>query len=174
MKEDAAAKGPKPLGGRILPIVVFFCLLLGLGAVLFALWKRETQNSPPPPAAANEEIESLRRQKAELEERLRDEPCVLRRSLGQPQGPAAADQAAPGGPAAVAPSPGPQESKYESVDRIEDATVFIISAAGGDVSIGTGFFVAPDMVLSNAHVVGDAAARVLVINRKLAAPVEAS
>ena len=196
MKEDTSATGKKNRGGRILPIIVSFCMLLCLGAVLFALGRVETagQKIPQAPAAAkNEEIESLRRQKTKLEELLQQEPCRLRQSLGlpqrsapgsggpdpsassalkettaaPPQPPAAANNAAQDGPSATT-------SKNESVDKIEDATVFIISEAGEEINTGTGFFVAPDMVISNAHVVGNTPAWVFIINHKLGAPVQAT
>jgi len=172
MKEDAAATGPKASGGNALPIIVSLCLLLCIGGALFALWRAEAGHPPHAPAAAkNEEIESLLRQKAKLEELLQQDPCMVRQSLGLPK------RAAPGTgvqePSASS-SPNAAASKNESVDRVENATVFIISEADGGLSTGTGFFVAPDMVMSNAHVVGKARSRVLIINRKLGAPVQAT
>ena len=156
--------------------------------------------SHAPAAAKNAEIESLRRQKAKLADLLQQDPCTLRRSLGlpersapepgvhapsappsgkgatavPPQPPAAAGNAAQDGASAATPSPSATASKNESVDRVENATVFIISETDGGLSTGTGFFVAPDMVMSNAHVIGKARSRVLIINRKLGAPVQAT
>ena len=254
MKEDAAAPGAQKRGGRVLPILVTLCMLLCLGAVLLALWRADAARRQPsqgpaavanedieslrrqkaqleallqqepcvlrqsldlpkrtvpgpggdgqgPAAAENEEIESLRRQKTQLEALLQQEPCVLRQSLGLPKGsapdssahdpsaspsekdataiapsqqPAVADSAAQDGASAAAPPPSATASKNERVDRVENATVFIISETGGGFSTGTGFFVASDMVMTNAHVVGKARKRVLIINRKLGAPVQAT
>jgi len=193
MKKDVAATDPKNSGGRALPLVVSLCMLLCLGVILFVLWSKEAGEPTPhtPTAAENEEIESLRRQKAKLEELLQQDPCMVRESLGLPkrsapetreetappplqQQPATADSAVQDGTAPATPSPSDTASKNESVDRIENATVFIISAVDGKLSTGTGFFVAPDMVMSNAHVVGKAPSRIFIMNRKLGAPVQAT
>jgi S1-C subfamily serine protease len=175
----------------MLPVFIFFCLLLCLGAVLFALWRNEAVSQAPAHASAaahDEEIESLRRRKAELEAQLQKDPCALRQSLGlaaaapqqpprataiPPQPSAAADNAAQDGTPATSPSTGATASKAESVDQVENATVFIISIAGKGLSTGTGFFVTSDMVMTNAHVVGNAPSRVFIINRKLGKPVQA-
>jgi len=208
MKEDAAATGARKSGGRALPLIVSLCMLLCLGAALYALWRADAARHQPPPAPAaaeNEEIESLRRQKAQLEALLQQAPCMVRQSLGLPKRSAPAPSAAPvpsaaspsaaapekeapatpppavadnaaqdGAPAPTTPPPSVKASKNESVDRVENATVFIISETKEGLSTGTGFFVAPDMVMTNAHVVGNARKRVLIINRKLGAPVQAT
>ena len=257
MKEDAAATGQKRGDDRALPIMVFLCLLLCLGAVVFVLWRAEAarQQTLAPAAAHNEEIESLRRQKVQLEALLQQDPCMLRQSLGLPkrstpgpvvdghapaavhnkeieylrrqkaqleallqqepcrlrqslglpkrpapesgapdpaasspsketptvppqpqsQQPAAEDKAGQDAAAApTTPSPSATASKNASVDRVENATVFILGEVDGGLSTGTGFFVAPDMVMTNAHVVGKARKRILIINRKLGAPVQAT
>jgi len=174
--EDAAQTAPPKNKGRMLPLFIFFCLLLCLGAALFALWRNEAASQAPSHASAavnDEEIASLRRKKAELEALLQKDPCALRQSLGlapaaPPPPPAAADNTP-----ATPPSTGATASKAESVDKVENATVFIISIAGKGLSTGTGFFVTPDMVMTNAHVVGNAPSRVFVINRKLGKPVQA-
>ena len=195
---DAASTDSRKSSGRVLPIIVSLCMLLCLGAVLLALWRGEAA-SPATAAATSEEIESLRQKKAELERQLQQDPCTLRQSLGLPEQasaqrtavhdpaasapekgatasspPAVADKTDQGGTAATASSPSAEASKNDSVDRVENATVFIISEVAGGLATGTGFFVAPEMVMSNAHVVGNNPSRVLIINRKLGVPVQAA
>lgn len=185
MKENAAATAPKSKGGKALPIIVSLCMLLCLGAVLFVLWNGQSGETSPHAsvAAQNEEIESLLQQKAKLEELLQLDPCTLRQRIGlsQQSAPESSVQAPSGSSSeraatAATPSSSSARAVNESVDRVENATVFIISISEGnaELSTGTGFFVAPDMVMSNAHVVGNAPSLVFIINPKLGAPVQAA
>lgn len=51
------------------------------------------------------------------------------------------------------------------LDRVEDATVMVLNIqANGDLRLGTGFFVAPGMVVTNEHVAGGKPSRFLVSN----------
>ena len=192
----------KNVPNKALPIIVFLLLLCCLGGALFALWKQHAASQEAPLASTsvpNKELAALRQQKTRLEDLLRQDPCTLRQSLGLPkrvqpsssarvsadsslkEGGAAApslpppvtDRAEQSDTSATTPSKSTTASKNENVDRVENATVFIISEIKGGLSTGTGFFVAPDMVMSNAHVVGNAPSRIFIINRKLGAPVQA-
>ncbi len=53
-------------------------------------------------------------------------------------------------------------------DLLEQGTVFILVEHGEDLAMGTGFFVAPGVVLTNKHVVGNSG-RVVVTNKALGA-----
>ena len=68
-----------------------------------------------------------------------------------------------------------EESTRDISDLIERATVFVIAIGSkeADVSLGTGFFVAPGVILTNRHVVGDSNAKVIVLNKALGQPVPA-
>ncbi|SBW10554.1 conserved hypothetical protein [uncultured delta proteobacterium] len=54
-----------------------------------------------------------------------------------------------------------------TADTLERATVFVWASEGKKGSSGTGFFVAPGVIATNAHVVGSAKAKVHVINKAL-------
>ncbi len=52
-------------------------------------------------------------------------------------------------------APAPQSSAATAIaTSLEHATVFIIAESGGNFITGTGFFIAPGVILTNAHVVG--------------------
>ena len=132
--------------------------------------------------AANKQIED---QIALLKERLKADVCTIKDPLGKgaPVTPAPAgtlperksEGAPPGGavtPAAATaglPKGGGKAGKLDSpglARALEQATVLVVSA-GGDS--GSGFFVAPDLVVTNHHVVGGAApgSEALVLSRHL-------
>ena len=60
-------------------------------------------------------------------------------------------------------------------DMIERATVFVVSINANKDSVrsGTGFFVAPGIILTNRHVVGEDSAKTIVLNNALGRPVSA-
>lgn len=58
-----------------------------------------------------------------------------------------------------------------SPEDIEKACVFIVSAQGGNqLSTGSGFFVSPEYVLTNRHVVQGARGKILVTSKSLGRP----
>jgi S1-C subfamily serine protease len=74
--------------------------------------------------------------------------------------PIRSDELLPPDPAGlqVPPSSLPQSKPFEGslVELLDLATVFIIAVGDGGPSIGSGFFVAPNTILTNSHVVQDA------------------
>ncbi|MDO5484623.1 MAG: serine protease, partial [Desulfovibrionaceae bacterium] len=56
---------------------------------------------------------------------------------------------------------------------MENATVLVLAKQSAGLSMGSGFFVAPGYVVSNAHVVGDAR-EILVVNKALKKPLPAT
>ncbi len=134
--------------------------------------------------AANKQIED---QIALLKERLKADVCTIKDPLGKgpstpappgalPGAPERKTEAAPPGgavtPAAVPaalPKGGGKAGKLDPpglARALEQATVLVVSA-GGDS--GSGFFVAPDLVVTNHHVVGGAApgSEALVLSKHL-------
>jgi len=65
--------------------------------------------------------------------------------------------------------------EHNALGLIERATVFVIviDAREEKVSIGTGFFVAPGIILTNRHVVGDKNAKVAVLSKAVGRPTQA-
>ena len=54
-------------------------------------------------------------------------------------------------------------------ELLRRSSVLVLRPSGDSLGTGTGFFVAPDTILTNAHVVADAA-EVYVTNELIAAP----
>jgi S1-C subfamily serine protease len=82
------------------------------------------------------------------------------------------DRAAPVQPAAmVPPSPGSQPFRGSLAELLTQAVVMIIAPGRGPeagTATGSGFFVAPDLVATNRHVIADAdPAHIVVTSRKL-------
>lgn len=67
-------------------------------------------------------------------------------------------------PAPIASSAPPPATVAELMDR---ATVFVMSAHGEDVGMGSGFFVAPGIIATNRHVAQGPEAQVIVGNKAL-------
>jgi S1-C subfamily serine protease len=65
------------------------------------------------------------------------------------------------------PGPSTPQDPVTLAAHLERATVFIINSSEESTSIGSGFFVAKDRVLTNAHVVGDVGGRVLLGSRAM-------
>ncbi|MEG2172663.1 MAG: serine protease [Desulfovibrionaceae bacterium] len=77
--------------------------------------------------------------------------------------PAGKDQAPALSPAPAVPS-GPA-SPANMADLLEQATVLILSETDKGLSMGTGFFIAPGTILTNAHVVGTNPQHIWIINK---------
>lgn len=69
-------------------------------------------------------------------------------------------------------APPPNSTAETLLEVIEAQTVLILSSAGDEMGIGTGFFIAPDVVATNHHVVADSlnGGDIFVINTALAGP----
>ncbi|WP_428564696.1 MAG: trypsin-like peptidase domain-containing protein [Solidesulfovibrio sp. DCME] len=102
----------------------------------------------PSPQAVTAEIKALEAEIARLRDLQNAEPCAIRQALGLPVVSVAGSDPA----------------------RLEAATVLILLAMGDNISMGTGFFVAPGVVATNRHVVGTQS-QAFVIGKALAHPV---
>ena len=81
---------------------------------------------------------------------------------------------APAGSSAGSPANVPVSPSSAALDRVEDATVMVLNIQdGGDLMLGTGFFVAPGFVVTNAHVAGGKPRKILVSNAFLEGVAEA-
>lgn len=88
---------------------------------------------------------------------------------------ATAPLTAPVAPAALPPAPDPAKPFHGSLlDLLHQATVMVAASAGPkEIVTGSGFFFAPDLILTNRHVVADAKGPIEVISKALGHPVPA-
>jgi S1-C subfamily serine protease len=136
---------------RTLPVTVCcIILLLALGGVLYL--RAAARDKGP----ANSEIElqtthnaALLSEKQRLEAMRGKAPCEIKDLLAKAAAPTA-------------------------VSMVEDATVFILAFdQAGNIVTGSGFFFAPNLVLTNKHVAENHGAGLFIINKKLRAPAQA-
>ncbi|MGE4553655.1 MAG: serine protease, partial [Desulfovibrionaceae bacterium] len=118
-------------------------------------------------------VQALEEETSLLRALLQGDPCSAKAAL-TPGRPVAPRAAAPGGavPENAAPDPAAakpaSEARPETIDHLlEAATVLIFTRSGQDISTGSGFFVTPEIIATNAHVVGSPDAEVLVTNKLL-------
>ncbi len=86
-----------------------------------------------------------------------------------PATPDAQEQAAPETAPEKAPAPAPEAAAPGSVaEKLEQATVFILGTKNGGMSMGSGFFITQNHIMTNAHVVKGCTS-VYFTNKKLGA-----
>ena len=150
---------------------LFFCFWSLIG-ILFS-------GTPPRAAAADDgSLNLLAIQKAKnalleaelarLRQGLTADPCGMAEYLGMdlrtaPVQPQEQGQAASSG------------QSYPTLgELLEQATVLILVLANDGTSIGTGFFITPDTILTNKHVTDNKNSRFLIINQKIGRTVPAT
>ena len=170
---------------------------LVLGLTLYSLYFRQPAPAPvtPPPAAKadtvspNEMLDMQRAQNKGLEEEiqrlqaaLKEDPCALPGILGvtpdkapvapgynPPAGaPNTQKTPPPTGNATSAPKePVPAPAPSTVSELMDQATVFILSIGREGAGSGSGFFVAPGVIVTNRHVAQEPDARIYVGNKIL-------
>ena len=158
--------------------VVFLGLGLwaGIGAVSSRVAQRPSTVGLLDEQATRDATERQRQQNAALEQEIEARKRLLAGnvcSIDPAQMPRLGpDRAAAVPPGAVVPPPGAQAFQGSLADLLTQAVVLIIAPAAGPdggVSTGTGFFVAPDLIVTNRHVIeGANPAEIVVTSRKLA------
>ncbi len=114
------------------------------------------------------DIAALEEEKQQLEKLLALPPCEARDQMTPSPTPAVSSTVP--SPAPAAPTRNP--IKNDAVTLLERACVFIVNQdAAGNISTGTGFFVAPDIIVTNAHVVARKNRGILVTSKALGRPV---
>ena len=114
------------------------------------------------------DIAALEEEKQQLEKLLALPPCEARDQMSPSPTPAVSSTVP--SPAPAAPTRNP--IKDDAVTLLERACVFIVNQdAAGNISTGTGFFVAPDIIVTNAHVVARKNRGILVTSKALGRPV---
>jgi hypothetical protein len=169
----------EPKWKRWLPIAVVLALLLAVVAAWIAWRMRETDAQDVQRARL---VAALQREKDLTAELVRMPPstaeCPPGQVLQRPAGPAGTTGAPlpPASPASRPVAPPPQISGGEAttlagdalVQQLERATAIVIVAGANDLGTGTGFFIAPNLLLTNRHVVeGSGGKRLYVTSREL-------
>jgi len=126
---------------------------------------------------AENDIATLRSEKQRLEGLLSLPPCEARDRLS-PSANSSSDNTSPPPEAAAQPIPVPTAPiassavPADAVTMLERACVFIVSLDDtGNMSTGTGFFVTPDIIVTNAHVVAQKNRKVFVTSKALGEPI---
>ncbi|MDR1490800.1 MAG: serine protease [Desulfovibrio sp.] len=157
------------------------CAVLLLACIGFTVFKLYDLNSGK--AAQNREEADrqstlnaeLRGEKQRLESLGDKEPCDVKVELfGQGVMLPASDagkgkdaSSPPGEKTADQPAQTGAGTQEKVVELLEDATVFVLGHSDTTMSMGSGFFFAPDLILTNRHVVEQTSQDIIVINRKL-------
>ncbi len=179
---------------------LFWGLLFFLGLLLLAAWLfwkewQAAENLKEQIASQTAELQKQNQSRedfiARLRQLLKEEPCEVQRKLpllSPPPGiawPPLADGAARAGsvspevsePAARTAPATPQASQPAKTPQgfaalMEQATVLVLALREEGLSMGSGFFVSPGHVVTNAHVVGSAQ-KAVVVNKATGAPLPA-
>lgn len=149
---------------------------VGLRAVQARVAERPTEVNLLNEAATKEAMDRQREQNAALEKEiearrrlLSGNVCQLDPATAPRLGP---DRAAAVPPGTVTPPPGAQPFQGTLADLLTQGVVLILAPQNGPdggMATGTGFFVAPGLVVTNRHVIEDAdPSQLVVTSRKLA------
>lgn len=123
-------------------------------------------------AAARQAIERQKQENAELARQvearrkaLEGNVCVANSTQIPGAGP---DQQAPVPPAAVPPPQGHSQFQGSLADLLKQGVVMVLAKSAQGLTTGSGFFVTPDLIVTNRHVVEKADANgIMVTNAKL-------
>lgn len=176
-EEHEAKKKPSPVA----PLICSLLLLLCVGACLYDLWRQHTTLQAQQLAASQARTAELRAEVDLLNALLEQKPCEAKARLATLPLPPAAEDPVPALPRET-PAPTPERPRETpaaapkaSPVAAEHACVFIVSAdTQQNLSTGTGFFVAPGVLVTNSHVVNKAAGKILVTSKALKRPVIAT
>jgi len=161
-----------------LPILFAVILVACIGTAIAKLYTQPSRNDNLEKVAVEREkqLVLLRDEKAKLEALAQEQdPCIISNKLAFQTSQASQSTRAEFGqilpgqaqPAQTQPAKFSQSSSVFSKNEIKDATVLILCKTHEGLSMGTGFFVAPDAVMTNSHIIGDAPEQIFVINSKL-------
>ena len=147
-------------------------LIALMGVLAWHMWRQWQEAELEKKAAEatlrvlEEQRRLLVRQREQWLALLREDPCLVKERLATLPTAPTDIPATPPPAAAPEATPAPQAAPAASQARqIEDATVLILARQSGGLALGSGFFISPSHVLTNAHVVGDAR-DVFLINGK--------
>ena len=196
----AGPGGALGAAGAVLGAVAIVLLLsiVALGAGYYYGWMRlverlQAERRPLPDPLLDTELqrmqegvnESLRSRIAQMELALRGDVCLIAEGPlpalpgqeNRPTQPALPPPVEQQPVQRLAPTPGAPAQQTSLAELLEQSVVLVLApgrSADGQQQLGTGsgFAIAPDLIVTNLHVV-DGAERVLVTNRTLGNPVQA-
>lgn len=179
--------GPTPARGKVLAVVIGIVTLLLILAALWFAWQRwrDMQGTKDQRARLQAAVDRGRTLAAELASiKPANAPeCPPGYSLktfapgsqlppltGTPA--SAPKSSAASGPAVPATQAGAATllPDFALAQRLEQVTAMVLVDDRGKLSGGTGFFVAPTMLVTNRHVVGGAGAQLLLVSKSLGSP----
>lgn len=171
MSEQVEPNAHKKGSGALWPLIITGFLVIALAICTWLLWKPYSDLNDK---ARSEQAlaDAIAKQKQELQELLALPPCEAKKRLlpAQTQTKPAANNAT-NSELAIPNSSTNTTKTANSVDKIEQACVFLISTDGiSQLSTGSGFFVAPGYILTNKHVVANGSGKVFVTSRTLGKP----
>jgi S1-C subfamily serine protease len=158
--EPSSTAEPAPPVRRSVSRALFVPLLIGVG-VLAGIYIARSSNTPENTAAAQSSPRVRPATPVVSAESAPTEPVSAPRRLSPPPSETIEPSAAP--PASM-PAAGRTRSIEEIVGEAEPAVALIETSAGR----GTGFFIGPDMVLTNVHVVAGQAGVTVKLNNGVA------
>lgn len=177
---DKTGENPKRKGsGALWPLVISALLLCGIGYCIWHFLSLRGERQAEENAEA-QEFANLTNRRDELKKLLLLAPCDAKKAVvpvnpghsalepgtGTAMALPSAEPAAPAKPTAAA-EPA-RKGPGGRLEDIESACVFIVSTDGrNSFSTGSGFFVAPNYVVTNRHVVEKGLGKVLVTNKSL-------
>ena len=174
MDQSGSDSGKRPGWKRFGVVAAVLLLLLAIAAAVWWMSSRKAAAGADAQARLQAALERQRVLTAELAQVKSPEPAdcppgqVLRPAAGAGQQPSGAGQPASAPTAAALPTTGQAPSLGGSAlaQRLEQATAIVIVAGSKDMSTGTGFFIAPDLLVTNRHVVEDSAGKRLFLASK--------
>lgn len=160
-------------------LLLLLCLLLLAAWLVWRGWRTAEEQRAALSAQAAEMQKRNEAQEAFLQKLrllLKQDPCDIQRELGALAPPAGVlwppqdslpglslpeNSQKPSAPSTTVQTPA-AKPPASVADLLEQATVLILARQGGGMSMGTGFFVAPGYVVTNAHVLGTARQAILI------------
>ena len=151
------------------PLLVSVLLLCLIGICMYLFHSEKTADSEYSARVSQGEevIADLQKEKQRIEDLLALSPCDARDQLSlSTKSPSAATSV----PSPATGSGSTPSVPADTVALLERACVFIVCADDSNLSTGTGFFVAPGFIVTNAHVVAQKFQNILVTSKALGQP----
>ena len=166
-------------GGRGFALFISALLLCAIAWCCWMIWTA-SREADAEGAEITREVNRLREERDALKKIIDLPPCEIAPALAKAglapmSEPSPASTPKPASPVATRPGasadPLPDAQAVATPEDIESGCVFIVSANGaGQLSTGSGFFVAPEYVATNRHVVQNSLGKILVTSKALGKP----